>query len=162
MGPPMTRPRLRIMLNKFDMRVYRGHSQHPEDLAPNRENHSYPLITRCKSHTRSFIMLLMLLQLATPMPSFGSNYSADALRVYAHSRIIIWSEFKCFETIIHKESRWNYKARNGSHYGLGQMRSKYYQSRDPFTQIDLTITYTLKRYQTMCKALAFHKRNNYY
>jgi hypothetical protein len=158
----MTRPRLRIMLNKFDMGVYRGHSQHRENLNPNRETHSYPLITRCKSHHRLLIVLLMLLQMATPMPSFGSNYSADALRVYAHSRIIIWSEFKCFETIIHKESSWNYKARNGSHYGLGQMRSKYYQSRDPFTQIDLTLKYINKRYVTICNALDFHKRKGYY
>ena len=47
---------------------------------------------------------------------------ADQFRLYAHSRIIDWKQFNCFAKIIHKESRWNPQARNGSHFGLGQMR----------------------------------------
>lgn len=96
------------------------------------------------------------------MPSLAASYSANTLRVYAHSRIVDWSEFKCFERIIYKESRWNYLARKGSHYGLGQMRSKHYQSRDPFTQIDLTIAYSLKRYKSLCNALTFHLKHGYF
>jgi hypothetical protein len=143
-------------------RVYRGHSQQRENLTPNKETHSNPLIAIYKTYRSYLVLLLLLLLLAIPMPSYGASYSPDALRVYAHSRIVNWSEFRCFDKIIYKESRWNYLARNGSHYGLGQMRSKYYQSKDPFTQIDLTIAYTLKRYSTICNGWLFHSKHGYY
>jgi hypothetical protein len=92
----------------------------------------------------------------------GSQYSTDQLRLYAHSRILIYSEFVCFNKIITKESRWSYTARNGSHYGLGQMRSKWYRDLDPYRQIDASLRYVTKRYQTPCKAWAFHQERNYY
>ena len=92
----------------------------------------------------------------------GSQYSTDQLRLYAHSRILIYSEFVCFNKIITKESRWSYTARNGSHYGLGQMRSTWYRDLDPYRQIDASLRYVTKRYQTPCKAWAFHQERNYY
>jgi hypothetical protein len=92
----------------------------------------------------------------------AANYSIDHLKLYAHSRILDYKEFQCFNQIITKESRWSYTARNGSHYGLGQMRSKHYRDLDPFRQIDATIRYVTIRYQTPCKAWAFHQERNYY
>lgn len=97
-----------------------------------------------------------------PMSSYAAAYSVDQLRVYAHSRIVSFNEFLCFDSIIIKESHYNYLAHNGKAYGIGQMQSKYYQSRDPYTQIDLTIKYVHTRYKTMCDALTFHKRHGYY
>ncbi len=92
----------------------------------------------------------------------AANYSIDHLKLYAHSRILDYKEFQCFNKIITKESRWSYTARNGSHYGLGQMRSKHYRDLDPYRQIDATIRYITKRYQTPCKAWAFHIERNWY
>lgn len=92
----------------------------------------------------------------------ATNYSIDHLKLYAHSRLLDYKEFQCFNKIITKESRWSYVARNGSHYGLGQMRSKHYRDLDPFRQIDATIKYITNRYQTPCKAWAFHQRENHY
>jgi hypothetical protein len=92
----------------------------------------------------------------------SANYSIDHLKLYAHSRILDYKEFQCFNKIITKESRWSYTARNGSHYGLGQMRSKHYRDLDPFRQLDATIKYITVRYQTPCKAWAFHQQRNYY
>jgi hypothetical protein len=92
----------------------------------------------------------------------SANYSIDHLKLYAHSRILDYKEFQCFNKIITKESRWSYLARNGSHYGLGQMRSKHYRDLDPFRQIDATIKYITVRYQTPCKAWAFHGERGYY
>ena len=86
----------------------------------------------------------------------------DLLKLYAHSRIVSMQQFNCFNKIITKESRWSYLARNGSHYGLGQMRSTWYRDLDPYRQIDATIRYVTKRYQTPCKAWAFHQQRNYY
>jgi hypothetical protein len=92
----------------------------------------------------------------------AANYSIDHLKLYAHSRILDYKEFQCFNKIITKESRWSYLARNGSHFGLGQMRSKHYGDLDPFRQLDATIKYITIRYQTPCKAWAFHQERNYY
>jgi len=49
--------------------------------------------------------------------------TTDMYKLYAHSRLIDYKQFQCLNKIITKESRWNVSARNGSHYGLGQMRS---------------------------------------
>lgn len=92
----------------------------------------------------------------------AANYSVDHLKLYAHSRILDYKEFQCFNRIITKESRWSYSARNGSHFGLGQMRSKHYRDLDPFRQIDATLKYITNRYKTNCKAWAFHQERNYY
>jgi len=92
----------------------------------------------------------------------AANYSIDHLKLYAHSRILDYKEFQCFNKIITKESRWSYTARNGSHYGLGQMRSKHYRDLDPFRQIDASLRYITNRYQTPCKAWAFHQERNWY
>jgi hypothetical protein len=92
----------------------------------------------------------------------SANYSIDHLKLYAHSRIINYEQFQCFHKIITKESRWSYQAKNGSHFGLGQMRSTWYRDLDPYRQIDATIGYITKRYQTPCKAWAFHQKRNWY
>jgi len=86
----------------------------------------------------------------------------DYLKLYTHSRIIDYEQFICLSKIIYKESRWNPQAINGSHYGLGQMRSKHYRNLDPYRQIDATILYIKGRYGSMCKAWEFHKAKGYY
>jgi hypothetical protein len=103
-----------------------------------------------------------LLSITTTLEANAANYSIDHLKLYAHSRILDYKEFQCFNKIITKESRWSYRARNGSHFGLGQMRSTWYRDLDPYRQIDATIRYVTKRYQTPCKAWAFHQERNYY
>jgi hypothetical protein len=101
--------------------------------------------------------------LITSIPeATAKNYSVDHLKLYAHSRILDYKEFQCFNKIITKESRWNYLAKNGSHFGLGQMRSKHYRDLDPFRQIDATLKYITNRYETSCKAWSFHQVRNFY
>lgn len=96
------------------------------------------------------------------IPAQAKEISTDHLKLYAHSRIVSWKEFQCFNHIITKESRWNYKARNGSHYGLGQMRNIKYKHLDAYTQIDWTIRYITNRYKTPCRAWSFHERKGYF
>jgi hypothetical protein len=103
-----------------------------------------------------------LLSITSIPEATATNYSLDHLKLYAHSRILDYKEFQCFNRIITKESRWSYVAKNGSHYGLGQMKSKHYRDLDPFRQIDATLKYITNRYQTNCKAWAFHQERNYY
>lgn len=86
----------------------------------------------------------------------------DHYKLYAHSRIINDAEYQCLSKIIYKESRWNPAAKNGSHYGLGQMKSQHYRNLDPYRQIDASIKYIKGRYGSMCKAWTFHKANGYF
>ena len=89
--------------------------------------------------------------------------SRDHFILYAHSRIINFEQFKCFVKLIDKENRyWNPKARNGSHYGIGQMRNERYKDLDGYTQIDWTLRYITKRYGNECKAWLFFKANRYH
>jgi hypothetical protein len=74
------------------------------------------------------------------------------LKLYAYNKMD-WSEFQCYNWLIHKESRWDPFARNGSHYGLGQMRSKWYGTLSPKKQIDQHIKYIRHRYADACNAL---------
>lgn len=108
------------------------------------------------------IALTATLSITSIPNSQAANYSIDHLKLYAHSRILDYKEFQCFNRIITKESRWSYSARNGSHYGLGQMRSKHYRDLDPYRQIDATLKYITNRYKSNCKAWAFHQERNFY
>jgi hypothetical protein len=74
------------------------------------------------------------------------------LKLYAYN-LLSWKEFECFNWLIYKESRWNYKAVNGSHYGLGQMRSTWYRDLSPKGQIKASIKYISHRYGDSCRAL---------
>ena len=87
---------------------------------------------------------------------------ANQYKLYAHSRLINWKQTHCFIAIINKESRWNPNARNGSHYGLGQMKSQHYRNLDPYRQMDATIKYIKVRYGSMCNAWRFHQEKGYY
>ena len=73
------------------------------------------------------------------------------IKLYAYNKLT-WDEFQCYNWLIYEESRWNYKSRNGSHYGLGQMRSKWYGTLNPYEQIDAHLIYVKHRYGNACKA----------
>jgi len=77
------------------------------------------------------------------------------LKLYAYNKMD-WSEFQCYNWLIHKESRWDYRARNGSHYGLGQMRSTWYRDLSPKKQIDAHIKYIRHRYKDGGACAALH------
>jgi hypothetical protein len=110
---------------------------------------------------RRSLVLSAVLCLVCTSPAEATSYSIDHLKLYAHSRLIDYKEFQCLNKIITKESRWNYKARNNSHYGLGQMRSKHYATLDPYRQIDATIKYIHGRYGSMCAAWSHHSKGWY-
>ena len=71
-------------------------------------------------------------------------------------------EYKACKLIIYKESSYNPKAVNGSHYGLPQGRTKYLKTATPQQQIKWFIKYVNSRYGTCQAALAFHLKNGYY
>ena len=119
-----------------------------------------------RSSQRGMTLLLGLClgigSVAIQMQPVQAATQADYLKLYAHSRLIDDKQYQCFKWIITKESRWNPKARNGSHYGLGQMRSTWYRDLDPYRQIDQTIKYITNRYESSCKARLFHEKNGWF
>ena len=83
----------------------------------------------------------------------ATHYKQYAFIQLNHS----FTEFYCLDELYHRESRWNPKARNGSHYGIPQGRSKYLATVDGFKQIEWGIKYNLNRYGSMCNALDHFK-----
>ena len=80
-------------------------------------------------------------------------------------------EYKCLNQLWTKESNWNYKSRNkksGAH-GIPQALPASKMNvvstdwrTNPVTQIRWGLRYISIRYETPCKALAKHKRSNWY
>jgi hypothetical protein len=121
-------------------------------------------VCACSSLRRLAVVGILCLFLSSMVlqmqPAQATN--TDQYKLYAHSRLINEEQYKCFLKIIYKESRWNHLAKNGSHFGLGQMRSKHYRNLDPYRQIDATIKYITHRYGSMCNAWRFHQRVGHY
>ncbi len=71
-------------------------------------------------------------------------------------------QYKCLATLYGKESAWNDKAVNGSHYGIPQGRSEYLKTADKYEQVRWGLGYIEVRYGTPCAALTFFNANNYH
>jgi hypothetical protein len=85
------------------------------------------------------------------------NYKPTHYKQYILIELQDFTEAYCLIELYHNESRFNPSARNGSHYGIPQGRSKYLSRVDGTKQIDWGIKYNLNRYGSMCKALEHYK-----
>ncbi len=107
-------------------------------------------------------MSILILTISTTVEAKAATQS-DSFKLYAHSRIVNDEQYQCFYKLINKENRqWNPKARNGSHYGIGQMRNKTYKNLDGYRQIDWTIRYIKGRYGSMCNSWRFFQKHGYH
>jgi hypothetical protein len=107
-------------------------------------------------------MSIVILTISTTVEAKAATQS-DLFKLYAHSRIVNDEQYQCFYKLINKENRqWNPKARNGSHYGIGQMRNETYKNLDGYRQIDWTIRYIKGRYGSMCNSWRFFQANGYH
>ena len=89
-------------------------------------------------------------------------HKTNHYRQYAFIMLNNVDEFYCLDELNYKESRWNPKAKNGSHYGIPQGRSKYLKKVNGYKQIDWQLKYIQARYSTVCAALAHHKFKGWY
>jgi len=87
----------------------------------------------------------------------AENYKPTHYKQYILIELQDFTEAYCLIDLYIAESRLNPKARNGSHYGIPQGRSKYLARVDGTKQIDWGIKYNLNRYGSMCKALEHYK-----
>ena len=81
------------------------------------------------------------------------NHKTNHYRQYAFIQLNNIDEFHCIDKLYFHESRWNPKAKNGSHYGIPQGRSKYLSKVDGYKQVEWGIKYINNRYGSACKAL---------
>jgi len=127
-----------------------------------RQNEFNSFSTAFKKKINKTVLILVIASAGIGHSSaYGVDYR-DALKLYAHSQILIDSQYQCFYKLITKESNWSVSAKNGSHYGLGQMRNLKYKTLDGYKQVDWTLAYIKSRYKTPCKAWEFHKVKGYY
>jgi hypothetical protein len=93
------------------------------------------------------------------------SVSADKTNYYrqwAFIQLNNLDEFYCLDVLYYHESRWNPLARNGSHYGIPQGRSKYLATVDGYKQVEWGIKYINNRYGSMCKALHHFKTKGWH
>jgi len=83
-------------------------------------------------------------------------------RQWAFIQLNNLDEFHCLDELYYKESRWNPLARNGSHYGIPQGRSKWLATVSGYKQVEWGIKYNNHRYGSMCKALHHFKTKGWH
>jgi hypothetical protein len=105
---------------------------------------------RSRKIARFGLVISLFIVINTAFVKIDSVYATDNhimnLKLYAYKKFKTYDQFDCYNYIIYRESRWNYKAKNGSHYGLGQMRNEMVLKLTPRGQIDLHFKYIAHRY----------------
>ena len=114
---------------------------------------------RRASSRRALLTGVLCLAVAIPSPTWASNTtSKDNYKLYLHSRLVKDSQYQCAYKLYMKESRFDSRAVNGSHYGIPQLRNKKLKNLDGYTQIDWGIRYVKARYScNYCKAYQHFK-----
>ena len=93
----------------------------------------------------------------------AENYKPTHYKQYILITLNDIDETHCLVELYSKEnSRWDPKARNGSHVGIPQGKSKYLATVSGTKQIDWGIKYNLNRYGSMCAALSHFKKWNWH
>ena len=98
------------------------------------------------------VLCVTLLQ-PTQVSAASASKEIEIYKLYAHSRLLNESQFNCLSKLWTYESHWNPKSKNGSHYGIPQLRNESVRKQDAFTQIDWGLRYIKHRYDLPCKAL---------
>ena len=101
---------------------------------------------------------------ATAAQEVNTTTSIDSLNLYAHSRIISYKQFQCFNKLITAESNWRVDAinPNGKHFGLGQMNNPKYQNLDGYRMIDWSLRYIKARHGSSCNAYAYWQKHGWH
>lgn len=123
--------------------------------------------TRISSSGRfMFITVIVILMNLIPLKDYAagaaSKESVMNYKMYAMKALDTWSEFSCLNYLWIKESNWNPKARNGSHYGIPQGRSLYLRTATPYQQIQWGLKYIRHRYGDACTAMDHSDNKGWY
>ena len=80
------------------------------------------------------------------------NYKPTHYKQYILIELQDFTEAYCLIDLYTAESRLNPNARNGSHYGIPQGRSKWLITANPYAQIRWGVKYNYNRHGSMCAA----------
>ena len=95
--------------------------------------------------------------------SVASIDKTNHYRQWAFMQLNNLDQFYCLDELNFKESRWNPKAKNGSHYGIPQGRSIYLSKVDGYKQVQWGLDYIAHRYDAdTCKALDHWKAKGWH
>lgn len=110
---------------------------------------------RRASSRRALLSGVLCIAVAIPSPSYADTQSSkDSFKLYLHTRVIKDKQYQCAYKLYMKESKFDSRAVNGSHYGIPQLRNKKLKNLDGYTQIDWGIRYIKARYSgNYCIAL---------
>ena len=91
--------------------------------------------------------------LVTDVNAYGLNRQQQDWALVAMNHLGELEEAQCWVRLIWQESRFNPNARNGSHYGLAQMRNDIVRTLTPRQQVRMHMRYLDHRYNgSACKA----------
>ena len=103
----------------------------------------------------AFGLLLCLLLIDTPANKIDTAKAEPIKSIitispksYAKALINNNTQYNCLDKLYTKESNWNSKAQNGSHYGIPQMRNDMLKDMSAYQQITYGIKYIAHRYGT--------------
>lgn len=121
-------------------------------------------ISRAQRMVLLAVLCLVGTTSATAAQDVNTTTSIDSLKLYAHSRIVNYKQFQCFNMLITKESNWRVGAinPNGKHFGLGQMNNPKYQNLDGFRMIDWSLRYIKARHGSSCNAWAHWQKHGWH
>jgi len=103
---------------------------------------------RRASSRRALLTGVLCLVVAIPSPTWADTQSSkDRFNLYLHSRVIKDKDYQCAYALYMAESKFDSQAKNGSHYGIPQLRNKKLKNLDGYTQIDWGIRYIAHRYK---------------
>ncbi len=92
------------------------------------------------------------------IPKQYVSYKEYALHLLGYN----YKEYKCLSILYGKESAWNPKAANGSHYGIPQGRSEWLRTQDGYSQVRWGLDYIGNRYGEPCVALDHWRKYNWH
>ena len=117
-----------------------------------------------RSSRRALLTGVLCLAWANTSPTYADTQSSkDNFKLYLHTRVIKDSQYQCAYKLYMKESKFDSQAKNGSHYGIPQMRNKKLLNLDGYRQIDWGIRYIAHRYKgDYCLAWAHFKSKGWH
>jgi len=92
------------------------------------------------------------------IPKQYVSYKEYALHLLGYN----YKEYKCLSILYGKESAWNPKAANGSHYGIPQGKSEWLKDQDGYAQVRWGLDYIGNRYGEPCIALDHWRKFNWH
>ena len=125
-------------------------------LSPKRGRRAGPLAEVEGAFCLRLVATALLLVLMFPLTAnaYPLNRQQQDWALIAMNHLVDLEETQCWVELIWRESTFNPLAVNGSHKGLGQMKSEWYGKLNPRKQVKAHLKYLDHRYKgSACKAL---------